>query len=83
MTDFIIIGYTSDMTYAANLKLKIEKETDFTGDIYIMQMGVAVGTHVGLGAISMFFLEKDHQKDNILINEAHGLIDFKNRLLKK
>ena len=24
-----------------------------------MQMGVSVGTHVGLGAISMFFIDSD------------------------
>jgi DegV family protein with EDD domain len=58
MTDFIIIGYTSDSKVAENLKAKIQLDTDFTGDIHIMQMGVSVGTHVGLGAISMFFIEK-------------------------
>lgn len=26
-----------------------------------MQMGVAVGTHVGLGGLSMFFVEKPHE----------------------
>lgn len=58
MTTFIIIGYTSDRKIAENLKMKIEAETDFPGDIFLMQMGVSVGTHVGLGAISMFFMEK-------------------------
>ena len=58
MTDFIIIGYTSDIKVAENLKDKIQLDTDFTGEIHIMQMGVSVGTHVGLGAISMFFVEK-------------------------
>ncbi len=58
VTNFIIIGYTSDKKIAENLKAKIEAETDFDGDIYLMQMGVSVGTHVGLGAISMFFVEK-------------------------
>ncbi|MFN4214774.1 DegV family protein [Exiguobacterium sp.] len=58
ITNFIIIGYTSDQKIAENLKAKIEAETDFDGDIYLMQMGVSVGTHVGLGAISMFFVEK-------------------------
>ncbi|WP_062351219.1 DegV family protein [Bacillus kwashiorkori] len=57
-TDFIIIGYTSDVKIAENLKAKIQLDTNFTGDIHIMQMGVSVGTHVGLGAISMFFVEK-------------------------
>ncbi|MGD7045743.1 DegV family protein [Jeotgalibacillus proteolyticus] len=59
LTEFIIIGYTSDKTVAETLKTKVQKETDFTGDIHIMQMGVSVGTHVGLGAISMFFMEKN------------------------
>ncbi|WP_409252398.1 DegV family protein [Bacillus sp. SCS-153A] len=58
LTDFIIVGYTSDIKVAENLKAKLQTETDFSGDIYIMQMGVSVGTHVGLGAISMFFVEK-------------------------
>jgi DegV family protein with EDD domain len=83
LTDFIIIGYTSDITYAENLRLKIIKETDFTKDIFIMQMGVTVGTHVGLGALSMFFAEKDRMKDNLLINEVNGLIQKKNEFLKK
>lgn len=58
ITEFVIIGYTSDNSIAEELKTKMEQETDFSGDIYIMQMGVSVGTHVGLGAISMFFVEK-------------------------
>ncbi|WP_105615178.1 DegV family protein [Vallitalea okinawensis] len=58
LTDFMIIGYTSDISIAETLKKKINLESDFMGDIYIMQMGVAVGTHVGLGALSMFFMEK-------------------------
>ncbi|MCT4565721.1 MAG: DegV family protein [Maledivibacter sp.] len=83
ITDFIIIGYTSDIKIAQNLKHKILKETDFRGDIYIMQMGVAVGNHVGLGAISMYFVEKGHKKDNLLVNEVNGLIEKKNELFKK
>lgn len=57
LTNFIIIGYTSDRKIAENLKAKLETETTFDGDIYLMQMGVSVGTHVGLGAISMYFME--------------------------
>ena len=60
-TDFVIIGFTSDIHRAENLKIKLQNETDFKGDIYIMQMGVAVGTHVGLGGLSMFFAEKPHE----------------------
>ena len=58
MNDFIIVGYTSDIKVAENLKAKIQLDTNFTGEIHIMQMGVSVGTHVGLGAVSMFFVEK-------------------------
>jgi len=60
-TNFVIIGYTSDIHRAENLKIKLQNETEFKGDIYIMQMGVAVGTHVGLGGLSMFFVEKPHE----------------------
>ncbi|GAM13263.1 DegV family protein [Mesobacillus selenatarsenatis] len=58
MTEFILIGYTSDKTVAETLKEKIREEAGFSGAIHIMQMGVSVGTHVGPGAISMFFIEK-------------------------
>jgi len=59
ITDFIIIGYSSDITYAQNLKSLLVKESDYTDDqMYIMQMGATVGTHVGLGGVSMFYIEK-------------------------
>jgi DegV family protein with EDD domain len=64
LTEFIIIGYTSDIKVAENLKIKLQQETDFTKEIYIMQMGVSVGTHVGLGAVSMYFAEKKKEKRN-------------------
>ncbi len=66
VTDFIIIGYTSDEKYAQNLKKLIVDETGFSGDIHIMQMGVAVGIHVGLGAVSMYFVEKHVENQGIL-----------------
>ncbi|MDD3364849.1 MAG: DegV family protein [Syntrophomonas sp.] len=59
LNDFIIIGYTSDIRIAEELEYKLVNEGTFKGDIYIMQMGVAVGTHVGLRGISMFFMEKN------------------------
>lgn len=83
LTDFIIIGYTSDMNYAKNLQGKIEKETDFAGEIYVMQMGVAVGTHVGLGGLALYFVEKDRMKDNLLRNEWESMVEKKNRFLEK
>ncbi|QSX08045.1 DegV family protein [Alkalibacter rhizosphaerae] len=83
LTDFIIIGYTTDKSYADNLKTKLLEETSFEGDIYIMQMGVAVGTHVGPGGLSMFFMETGHRKDNLLINEMETLMEMKDDFLKK
>jgi DegV family protein with EDD domain len=83
LTNFIIIGYTSDKIYAENLENTVRKNTDFKGDIYIMQMGVAVGTHVGLGGLSMYFMEKNKIKDNILVNEVREMKDARDALLKK
>lgn len=59
-TDFIIIGYSNDIKIAEKLKERIEMQTNFAGVIHIMQMGVAVGTHVGLGGLSLFFMEKEN-----------------------
>ena len=83
MTNFIIIGYTSDRIIAESLERKIRNETGFTKDIYIMQMGVSVGTHVGLGGLSMFFIEKDHNKDGIVKNELHSLMNKKDEIIEK
>lgn len=83
LTDFIIIGYTSNKARAEILKQKISEETNFTGEIYIMQMGMTVSNHVGLGGISMFFIENRDKKDGLLISEIHALIDKKNNLLSK
>lgn len=75
LTDFIIIGYTSNRKVAERLQEKINEETDFKGEIFIMQMGAAVGTHVGLGAVSMFFIEKGHKHDGLLINTLHEVTE--------
>jgi len=83
ITDFIIIGYTSDLTYAENLKHKLLRESGFAGEVFIMQMGIAVGTHVGLGGLSMFFVEKGHQADNLILNELQDLIHKKNEILER
>ena len=72
LTDFIIVGYTDNIKIAEDLVDKIKKETDFTGDIYIMQMGGEVGTHVGSGGLSMFFLE-EKTKDGLLKNELRSI----------
>lgn len=83
LTNFVIIGYTTDKSYAENLKTKFLQETGFAGDIYIMQMGVAVGTHVGPGGLSMFFMETGDRKDNLLLNEWEALIAKKDAFLEK
>lgn len=58
LTDYVIIGYTSDKTVAETLKEKLLTQTMFKGTVYLMQMGAVVGTHVGLGGLSMFFMEQ-------------------------
>lgn len=58
MNDFVIIGYSSEISYAETFKKLFQEATDFIGDIYIMQMGAVVGTHVGLRGLSFFFCEK-------------------------
>lgn len=73
LSDFVIIGYTSDKAYAENLKQLMVQEVGYQGEIFIMQMGVAVGTHVGLGGLSMFFLEKHRHHDGLLTNELENL----------
>lgn len=83
LTTFVIIGYTSDLAYAENLKLKLLQESHFSGDIYIMQMGVSVGTHVGLGAVSMFFVEKDRHHDGLLANELNNFVAKRDEFLEK
>ncbi|MEA3424239.1 MAG: DegV family protein [Bacillota bacterium] len=82
-TNFIIVGYTSDKNAVENLKNKILKETDFKGEIHIMQMGVSVGTHVGLGGVSMYFIEKDHIKDGLMKNEIKLLRERKDEMMNK
>ena len=83
VTNFIIIGYTSDRSAVENLKNKILKETEFKGEIFIMQMGVSVGTHVGLGGVSMYFIEKDHIKDGLMKNEIKLLKERKDEMMSK
>lgn len=83
ITDFIIIGYTSDVDIANILKEKIKAETNFKGHIYIMQMGVAVGTHVGLGGLSMFFVEREHLKDGLVKNEIRSIKNKKDEIIEK
>lgn len=58
LTNFVIIGYSSSIDIAHQLKERIETQTDFKGIIHVMQMGAVVGTHVGLNGVSLFFMEK-------------------------
>lgn len=83
ITDFIIIGYTTDIKVANDLQNKIKKDIDFDGDIYIMQMGAAVGTHVGAGGLSMFFIEKGKMKDGLVKNEIRNLKEKRKEIVKK
>ena len=83
ITDFIIIGYTSYTNIADILKKKIIDETNFKGEIYIMQMGVAVGTHVGLGGLSMYFIEKEHLRDSLVNNTIKSIGDKKDEIIEK
>ncbi len=61
MSDFVIIGYTSEIGVARELYAIVREKCDFSGEIFIMQMGAVVGTHVGPGGISMFFVEKSNK----------------------
>lgn len=72
-SDFVIVGYTSDRLYAENLVHLLEDEAGYKGEIFIMQMGVSVGVHVGLGGLSFYFLEKEHIKDGLMVNQIHKL----------
>ncbi|GGH18424.1 DegV family protein [Paenibacillus segetis] len=83
VTDIIIIGYTSERMIAEKLLNKLREETAYRGEVFIMQMGVAVGTHVGLGAVSMFFIEEGHKRDGLLINEIHAITEKKNEFMKR
>lgn len=82
-TDFIIIGYTSDINMAYELKKRFLAKTDFQGEIFILQMGAAVGTHVGLGGLSMYFIEKEHLKDGLIKNEMQNIINKKDEIVNK
>jgi len=83
VTDFIIIGYTSDILIANNLKKLFLEKTNFEGEIYIMQMGVSVGTHVGLGAVSMYFIEKRHIKANLMKSEMEKAVYNRDKFIEK
>ncbi len=82
LTDFVIIGYTSDLSYAEKLKEKLIENTNFEGTIYVMQMGVSVGTHVGLRGLSMYFIEKGHRHDGLIYNQMNQLLEKKDEILK-
>lgn len=83
VTDFIIVGYTSVKEMAHSLVDKIKTETNFKENIYIMQMGAVVGTHVGLGGLSMFFVEKRNIKDGLVKNELKNLLEKKDEFMGK
>lgn len=76
-SDFVIVGYTSDKLYAENLVHLLEDEVGYKGEIMLMQMGVSVGVHVGLGGLSFYFMERCHLKDGLMVNSFNRLTDFK------
>ena len=57
VNDFIIIGYSSDLNLAENLKQEFLKKASFKGNIYLMQMGAVVGTLTGVESLSLFFIK--------------------------
>lgn len=57
-TDFVIIGYSSDITYAKELREMLFKRSKFVGDIHIMQVRAVVGSYIGMGGISICFMSK-------------------------
>lgn len=81
MTNFIIIGYTSDIGIAQELEKRFRSKTDFKGEVFIMQMGPGVGTHVGLGGLSMYFMEKENLKDGLVGNKLQDLKEKKDELM--
>lgn len=83
LTDFIIIGYTTDKAYAEVLRQRLTEEAGFTGEILILQMGVAVGVHVGHGGLSLFFIEKDRCHDGLLVNEIKHLAERRDAMLSR
>lgn len=83
ITNFIIVGYTTDISLAEDLVNKFKEEVDFQGEIYIMQMGAAVGTHVGAGGLSIYFVERDNLHDGLLKNEMKALMEKKEKIVEK
>ena len=81
ITNFVIVGYTTAIKMAEDLVDKIKQDTNFAGEVYVMQMGVAVGTHVGSGGLSMFFVEKDKLRDGLVKNEIRHLLEKKDELV--
>lgn len=56
--DFLIIGYSTDENRATEVKELILKDTNYKGDIYIMQMRPAFGVHMGKRAVAIYFMGK-------------------------
>jgi len=64
ISDFVIIGYSTEKERALEVKEMILKEASFEGDIYIMQMRPAFGFHMGKRAVGIYFIGK---KSNIAL----------------
>lgn len=59
LSDFVIIGYTSNIEYAYWLKDDLRKHCSYEKEIYIMQVRPATGSVVGDDALSIFYMQDD------------------------
>lgn len=80
VTDFIIIGYTSDISVGENLKNML-RNAGVDKEIILMQMGVSVGNHVGLGGLSMFFVENRENHDHVYLKAMKDFINKGNDIM--
>lgn len=59
LTNFVFIGYTSNIEYAYWLKDDLRKHCNYEKDVYIMQIRPATGSVVGDDALSIFYMQDD------------------------
>lgn len=59
LTDFVIIGYTSNIEYAHWLKDDLRKQCNFQKEIYIMQVRPATGSLAGDDVLTIFYMQDD------------------------
>ncbi len=54
--EFIIIGYSDDITHALDTKRMILQYSNYEGEIHVLQMRPAFGVHMGKGAVAIYFV---------------------------